>query len=427
MMKQRLDILIKGAAELLTLNSGLKGPRSGDQIGELGLIHQGAVGIKGDRIVCVGTTDQLLRETEVDERTRVIDASGKVVTPGLVDPHTHLCFAGTREDEFEERIKGATYQEIEARGGGIRATVQRVRQATKEELIQLALPRLERMLNYGTTTAEVKSGYGLNLNDELKILEAIKELNHSQPIELIPTFLGAHQVPEEYRERRGDYIELLTKEVIPQVAERRLAEFCDVFCEEAAFNREESEKILLTGKRFGLRPKIHADELSPYGGAELAAEVGAISADHLVYTSPQGMKRMKETGVSAVLLPGTSYFLNSPRYAPAREMIQEEVPIALATDLNPGSCMTESMPLIINLACLKLKLTAAEAIVAATINAAWAIGRGENIGSLEKGKLADVIIWGFPHYRILPYHFGVNLVEMVIKAGRVVVERRGRS
>jgi len=426
-MKQRLDILIKGAEELLTLNSGLKGPRSGDQMGELGLIHQGTVGIKGDRIVCVGTTDQVLRETEVDERTRVIEATGKVVTPGLVDPHTHLCFAGTREDEFEERIKGATYQEIEARGGGIRATVQRVRQATKEELMQLALPRLERMLNYGTTTAEVKSGYGLNLNDELKILEAIRELNRLQPIELVPTFLGAHQVPEEYRERRDDYIELLTKEAIPQVAERRLAEFCDVFCEEGAFEREESEKILLSGKRFGLRPKIHADELSPYGGAELAAEVGAISADHLVHTSTRGIRRMAEAGVIAVLLPGTSYFLNSPRYAPAREMIQEGVPVALATDFNPGSCMTESMPLIINLACLKLRLTAAEAIVAATINGAWAIGRGENIGSLEKGKLADVVIWDFPHYRILPYHFGVNLVEVVIKAGKVVAERGAKG
>ncbi len=426
-MKEKLDILIKDAEELLTLNSGMSGPRIEHQMEELGLISKGTVGIKGGKIISVGTTDQVLKETEVDERTKVIDASRKVVTPGLVDPHTHLVFAGTRENEFEERIKGKTYEEIETRGGGIRATVGKVRQSTKEELVQLALPRLKRMLNYGTTTAEVKSGYGLNLNDELKILEVIRDLNQLQPIELVPTFLGAHQVPEEYRGRRGEYIRLLTKKVIPQVAERGLAEFCDVFCEAAAFNKEESKEILSTGKRFGLTPKIHADELSPYGGAELAAEVEAISADHLVYTSLRGTKRMKEAGVIAVLLPGTSFFLNSQRYAPAREMIQEGVPIALATDFNPGSCMTESMPLILNLACLKLKLTAAEAIVASTINGAYAIGRGEKVGSLEKGKHADIVIWGFPHYRILPYHFGVNLAKTVIKAGKVVVERGAKG
>jgi len=422
-MKQRLDILIKNAEELLTLDSGLSGPRTGSQMGELGLIKKGAVGIKGGEIVAVGATAQVLKETEIDERTKIIDASGNVVTPGLVDPHTHLVFAGTREDEFEERIRGKSYQEIEARGGGIRATVEKVRQSTREELVQLALTRLERMLRYGTTTAEVKSGYGLNLNDELKILATIRELSRLQPIELIPTFLGAHQIPNEFRERRTDYIELLTKEIIPRAAKERLAKFCDVFCEEGAFTLEESKGILLTGKRFGLTPKIHADELSPYGGAELAAEVGAISSDHLVYTSLDGVRRMGETGVIAVLLPGTSFFLNSERYAPARMMIQEGVPVALATDFNPGSCMTESMPLIINLACLKLRLTPAEAIVAATINAAYAIGRGGEIGSLEKGRLADIVIWGFPSYRVLPYHFGVNLAETVIKAGEIVVEK----
>ena len=422
-MKGKLDILIKNAEELLTLDSTLSGPRRGKQMGELGIIQRGALGIKDEKIVSVGTIDQILKETEINEKTEIIDASGKVVTPGLVDPHTHLVFAGTREDEFEERISGKTYQEIEARGGGIRATVKKVRQSTKEELVELALTRLERMLKQGTTTVEVKSGYGLNLNDEFKILEAVRDLNHIQPVELIPTFLGAHQIPDEFKEERTDYIELLIEEMIPQVAERRLAEFCDVFCEDGAFTDEESKEILSTGKKAGLIPKIHADELSPYGGAELAAQVGAISADHLVYASLEGIRKMRESGVIAVLLPGTSFFLNSERYAPARKMIQEGLPVALATDFNPGSCMTESMPLIINLACLKMGLTPAEAIVAATINAAYAIGREEKIGSFQRGKIADVVIWDFPRYRILPYHFGVTLAETVIKKGKVLIER----
>jgi imidazolonepropionase len=343
--------------------------------------------------------------------------------PGLIDSHTHLVFAGSREHEFEQRIRGVSYLEIAERGGGILSTVEATRKATFDELFSLAKKRLDRMLSNGVTTIEAKSGYGLSLRDELKILKATKALNGVHPIDIISTFLGAHTVPKEYRDNRDRYLNLLLEEMIPKVVQEGLVEFCDVFCEEKAFNLEESRKILETGKQYGLKPKIHADQLSSGGGAELAAEVGAFSADHLEYISRVGIERMAEKGVTAVLLPGASFFLSMKRLPPAREMIEKGVAVALATDLNPGSSMTESLPLMMTMGCTMFGMTPGEVIQAATIHAAKSMGRENEIGSLDIGKQADILILDIPNYRYLPYHFGVNHVEAVIKKGRIVFRK----
>jgi imidazolonepropionase len=307
--------------------------------------------------------------------------------------------------------------------GGILSTVEATRKASFDELLLLGKKRLDRMLSKGITTLEAKSGYGLSLQDELKILKVMKALQENHPIEIVPTFLGAHTVPREFRDARTRYIDLLTKEMIPKVAQERLAEFCDVFCEEKAFTVEESKKILETGKQYGLKPKIHADQLSPGGGAELAAEVGAFSADHLEYVSQEGIKKMAEKGVTAVLLPGASFFLSMKKYPPARDMIEQGVPVSLATDLNPGSSMTESLPLMMTMGCTMFKMTPKEVIQATTVHAARSIGREKEIGSLEVGKQADILLLDIPNYRYLPYHFGVDHVEKVIKKGKVVYTR----
>lgn len=387
---------------------------------DLGSVIDGAVAAVKGQVVAVGTTAEVEATVSSGPETKIIDARGKVVMPGFVDPHTHPVFAGTREDEFELRIKGASYQEIAASGGGIRASVRSLRQASEKELREQARPRLDRMLSFGTTTAEAKSGYGLNLAAELKSLEAIADLNREHPLDLIPTFLGAHEFPDEFRKNRGEYIRQICEEMLPQVVQRRLAEFCDIFCEQGVFEVQESRQILTEAKRAGLKLKLHADELAASGGSFLAAEMGAVSADHLVFVDDAGIKAMVEAGVIPVLLPGTTFSLGLDRYAPARKMIEAGLPVALATDLNPGSCMTESMPMIITLACLQMKMTPAEAITAATINAAHAVDRGNILGSLETGKRADLVVWDMPNYQILPYHFGVNLVDTVVKSGRVV-------
>ncbi len=386
----------------------------------LGIIEDGVVAIKDDKIVAVGKTDDCLAKVEINENTEIIDAKNRVVSPGFVDPHTHPVFASTREEEFELRIKGKSYQEISQAGGGIKSSVRNLRKCSKEELIKLALPRLDRFLSYGTTTIEAKSGYGLSLEDEIKSLEVIKELNAIHPVDLIPTFLGAHHVPDEYKNKRGEYINLLTNKIIPEVAERKLALFCDVFCEKGVFDLEESERILETAKRYGLKPRLHADQLSAFGGAELAAKVKAISADHLERISDQGIKEMKEAGVIAILLPGATFGLALREYAPARKMIDSGLPVALATDFNPGSSMSESMPMILSLSCLMRRMTPAEAITASTTNSAYAVDKGDMIGSLEPGKKADLIIWEVENYKAIPYHYGVNLVHQVIKDGKVV-------
>ncbi len=412
-----VDLVIKNAQELVTLSPSLK-EESG-----LGIIRHGAVAIKKGRIFWIGRTEELSREFSLNRDGREIDATGKVVMPGLIDAHTHLIFAGSREDEFELRIQGLSYQEIAGRGGGILSTVEATRKASFDELFFLGKKRLDRMLSKGVTTLEAKSGYGLSLQDELKILKVMKALQESHPIDIISTFLGAHALPREHREDRANYMGLLTEQMIPQVARERLAEFCDVFCEEKAFTVEESKKILETGKRYGLKPKIHADQLSQGGGAELAAEVNAYSADHLEYVSQEGIKKMAEKGVTAVLLPGASFFLSMKKYPPAREMIEQGVSVSLATDLNPGSSMTESLPMIMTMGCTMYKLLPKEVIQATTIHAARSMGREKEIGSLEVGKEADILLLDIPNYRYLPYHVGVDHVESVVKKGKIVYHR----
>ena len=412
-----LDFIIKNAEELLTLSTSLN-EESG-----WGIIHHGAVGISKGRIFWVGKTEEISETFALSPDGREIDGTGKVVMPGLVDSHTHLIFAGSRENEFEQRIQGLSYQEIAGRGGGILSTVVATRQASFDELLALGRRRLDRMLSKGVTTVEAKSGYGLSLRDEMKILKVMKALQESHPIDIVSTFLGAHTVPKEFRQERARYVDLLTEEMIPQVAQERLAEFCDVFCEEKAFTLEESKKILETGKRYGLKPKIHADQLSSGGGAELAAEVNAYSADHLEYASPEGIQKMAEKGVTAVLLPGASFFLSMKKYPPAKDMIGQGVAVALATDLNPGSSMTESLPMMMTMGCTMYKLLPQEVIQATTIHAARSMGREKEIGCLEPGKQADLLVLDIPNYRYLPYHFGVDHVETVIKKGRIVYRR----
>lgn len=417
----QIDLVIKNAGELLTLSSSFK-EESG-----LGMIQHGAVAIRKGRIFWVGKTKELSEKFSLSRDGREIDATGKVVMPGLIDAHTHLIFAGSRENEFEQRIQGLSYQEIAERGGGILSTVEATREASFDELLSLGKKRLDRMLSKGVTTLEAKSGYGLSLQDELKILKVMKALQESHAIDIVPTFLGAHTFPKEFREDRAGYMNLLIGEMIPKVAQERLAEFCDVFCEEKAFTLEESKKILETGKRYGLKPKIHADQLSPGGGAELAAEVNAFSADHLEYVSHEGIKKMAENGVTAVLLPGASFFLSMKKYPPARDMIEQGVAVSLATDLNPGSSMTESLPLMMTMGCTMYKMVPKEVIQAVTVHAARSMGREKEIGSLEVGKQADLLLLDIPNYRYLPYHIGVEHVEVVVKKGRIIYQMEPRA
>jgi imidazolonepropionase len=413
-----VDLIIKNAEELLTLS-----PSSNEASG-LGIIRHGALGISKGRIVWAGKTEEISEKFALTRDGREIDGTRKVVMPGLIDAHTHLIFAGSRENEFEQRIQGLSYQEIAGRGGGIVSTVAATRQASFDELLSLGRRRLDRMLSKGVTTVEAKSGYGLSLRDEMKILKVMQALQESHPIDIVPTFLGAHTVPKEFSPERTRYVDLLTEEMIPQVAQEKLAEFCDVFCEEKAFTLGESKRILETGKRYGLKPKIHADQLSSGGGAELAAEVHAYSADHLEYASPEGIRKMAEKGVTAVLLPGASFFLSMKKYPPARDMIEQGVAVALATDLNPGSSMTECLPMMMTMGCTMYKLLPKEVIQATTIHAARSMGREKEMGSLESGKQADVLVLDIPNYRYLPYHFGVDHVEYVIKRGKIVYHRQ---
>lgn len=412
------SLIIKNAWELLTLSPSVK-----DESG-LGIIRDGAIVVKEGNIIWIGRTGEAPEGLISGNNGQIIDATRKVVMPGFIDSHTHLVFGGSRENEFEQRIQGLTYLEIADRGGGILSTVEATRKASFEELFSLGKKRLDRFLVKGVTTIEAKSGYGLTIGDELKILQVMKALQKDHPVDIVPTFLGAHTVPKEFKNERRRYIDLVTREMIPEVAREGLAEFCDVFCEEKAFSLEESREILETGKMYGLKPKIHADQLSPGGGAELAAEVGAYSADHLEYVSPKGIERMAGKGVVAVLLPGAAFFLSMKQYPPAREMIEKGVRVALSTDLNPGSSMTESLPLMMTMGCLFFKMTPAEVIRAVTVNAARSMGKESEIGSLEPGKKADLILLDIPNYKYFPYHFGVDHVETVAKGGKVVYRRQ---
>lgn len=418
-MKAPAELLVVHADQLITLQGPNEAPRTGGTLGEIGLIPGGAVAASDGVVVSVGSTEQVLDETTLAPGGVRMDARGRVVLPGFVDAHTHLIHAGTRLDEFEQRLAGATYQEIAARGGGILSTMRATRAAPEEALIALGRARLDRMLRLGTTTIEAKSGYGLTTEDELKCLRAAHRLGAAHDVDVVPTFLGAHVVPPEFAGDPDGYVARVVEEMLPAVAEEDLAEFCDVFCEAGAFTVEQSRAVLEAGAELGLSPKIHADELSDLGGALLAAEVGATSADHLEYAAEPGLRAMAEAGTVAVLLPTTALFLGLP-YARARRMVDLGVAVALATDFNPGTSPTYAMPMAVALACVGMRLRPGEAIAAATINAAHAIGMAEEVGSLEPGKAADLLILDVADFRELAVAFGTNPVAAVVKRGRLV-------
>ncbi len=417
----RVDLFVHHAAQLVTVASPGQ-PKRGPAMRDLGLVEDGAIAVKDGRIILVGQTAELRSQVTADVE---LDASGKVILPGFVDAHTHVVFAGDRAGEFEQRIAGATYLEIMAAGGGIMSTVRATRAATLEQLVAESRARLDRMLAHGTTTAEAKTGYGLTVQDELKLLAAISELDRTHPIDLVPTFLGAHAIPTEYADRPDAYVDLVIEDMLPaiksQIPNPKSQMFVDVFCDQGAFTLEQSRRILMRAHELGFGLKIHADEFAHLGGTALAVELGATSADHLAATPEEDMARLAESNTIPVLLPGTTFGLGSSHYANARQMIDRfNLPLALATDLNPGTCWCESMLFILALACRHLRLTPAEAIVAATLNAAYAVGRGEQAGSLEAGKQADFIVCDVPDYRHLAYRFGGNPVQTAVKNGQIV-------
>jgi imidazolonepropionase len=418
MILPTVSLVVKNASQLVTLHDPRKiGPKNGREMSDLNIIKNGAVAVNGNRIVAVGESGKILKQVKPGKRAKVIDAGRRVVTPGLVDPHTHPVFAGHRAAEFEMRLAGKSYMEIARDGGGIISTVMAVRKASKNALKENGRRILDRMLSFGTTTVEAKSGYGLSTADEIKQLVAIRELNDEHQVDIIPTFLGAHEIPPEYRRNPDEYVALICTEMIPKVVARKLAVFCDVFCEKGVFSTKQTRVIRQTAQAFGLKLKIHAEQMSNTGGAELAAEFGAVSADHLVFVGEEGIHLMHKAGVIPVLLPGTTFFLGLDRVAPARAMIEKGLPVALATDCNPGSSMTESMPMIMTIACITYKLSPAESLCAATLNAAFAIDKANEVGSLAPGKFADFVIWDAEDYREIPYHFGGNLTSSVYKKG----------
>ncbi|MCF7912981.1 MAG: imidazolonepropionase [Candidatus Cloacimonetes bacterium] len=410
---KKADLIIRNCGELLTLR-GANQARTGAEMNELGIIKNASIVINAGIITDIGKDKDIIPAYHCD---RSIDAESRIVMPGFVDPHTHPVFYATRENEFEMRIAGKSYVEISLSGGGIRSSINSVREADEEELYQLSRQRITKMIPCGTTTLEAKSGYGLSTASELKMLRVINRLQEDLPLDIIPTFMGAHEFPLEYKADHEGYIDLLINEMIPQVAQSNLAEYFDIFTEEHVFNIEQSRRVLQAAKDNGFKLRMHADEIKPIGGAELAAEMQAVSADHLGACSDAGIKAMQQKGVIATLLPGTIFSLGMKSYARARDMIDAGVAVALATDYNPGSCNCDSMQFIITLACLQMKMTVAEAICASTINAAAALQKADKIGSLEKGKQADIIILDMPSYKFLPYHFGSNNVSMVIKKG----------
>ncbi len=413
------SIIIIHANEVVTV-SGFKA-KKGKEMSNLDIITDGAVVIEDGIIKMVGKTEEILDNVDAD-KYEVINAKGKAVLPGFVDPHTHFVFGGYRAEEFSWRLKGVSYMEIMNRGGGILSTVKATREATKDELIKESINRLNSMLSFGVTTVEGKSGYGLDHDTELKQLEVMLDLDKQHPIDIVNTFLGAHAVPPEFKGKEDKFIDYIIDQVLPEVSNRKLAEFCDVFCEEGVFSVEQSRRLLTKAKEMGLKLKLHADEIVPLGGTELAAELYAKSADHLLHASDQGIKQMAENNVVATLLPGTAFSLKEA-YARARFMIDANCAVALATDLNPGSCFSNSIPLIFSLATLYMGMTPEEAVTALTLNGAASIDRADTIGSIDVGKKGDIIILEFPSYQFISYHFGVNIVEKVIKDGRVVVDK----
>ncbi|MFC0189735.1 imidazolonepropionase [Fictibacillus aquaticus] len=412
-----LDILIHSCQVIAPQSS--RGPLKGEEMAELHVIENGAVGIKDGKIAFVGTAEEAAGLQAAEK----IDASGKLLSPGLVDPHTHLVFGGSREHEMALKQQGVPYLDILAQGGGIHSTVRSTKQASHEDLYEKGFFHLNRCLSYGVTTMEVKSGYGLDRETELKQLETAVKLNENHPIDIVSTFLGAHAIPEEYRGRPEAFLEeMLT--LLPEIKQRNLAEFVDIFCETGVFTVEQSKRYLEKAKAYGFGVKIHADEIDPLGGTEMACEIGAVSADHLVGASEEGVRMLGETDTIAVLLPGTTFYLNKDSFAPARSIIESGGAVALSTDFNPGSSPTENIQFIMTLAALKLKLKPEEIWNAVTVNAAHAIGRGETAGSLEIGRDADLVLWDAPNYHYIPYHYGVNHVNTVWKKGKKAAERK---
>lgn len=410
-----MSMLITNIGELCTVRSPLPGPRRGGALADVGIVRDAAVAIAGGRIVWIGPA----AEASPAPGATVIDAAGCTVTPGLIDPHTHLVFGGSREAEFVQRLQGASYADILAAGGGIHHSVTHTREASEDELVRLGRQRLKRMLANGTTTLEAKSGYGLELATELKQLRAIARLNAEGPQEIVATFMGAHAVPKGVD--ADAFTDQVVAEMIPAVAAAGLATYVDVFCEKGVFSPAQTERIFAAAQAAGFGLRLHADELSDLGGGALAARMGAASADHLLMTGDDSIAALAASGTVAVMLPGTPFFLQMAERAPARRMIEASVALAIGTDFNPGSCFSESMPMMMTLACLHLGLTPSEALCAATINAAHAIGRADTIGSLEVGKQADLVIWDVPNHHHLAYHFGVQLTRSVIKRGEVVL------
>jgi imidazolonepropionase len=409
-----MNLLIKNIKQLVTVHANGMPVKSGKDMHDLGIIEHATVLIQNGLFRWIGPSAEF--DQTVDEHIDILDASELVGLPGFVDSHTHLLFAGSRENEFAMRIEGKSYQEIAHAGGGILSTVHATRISTKKELKRFARRHLDTMLTEGTTTVEIKSGYGLTEKDEIKLLDAINDLSEECLMDIVPTFLGAHAVPPEFNDNSDAYIDLICTRMLPYIAQRKLAIFCDVFCEEGYFSVEQCRRIFEAAKPLGIRNKIHADQLTQTGASILAAEVGAVSADHLEQIDDAGIAALKQSGTIATVLPGVSFFLNQ-NYPPARKIIDAGVPLAIASNFNPGSCMSYSMPMMMTIACTHMAMTPEEALTASTLNGAAALGLSEKLGSIEVGKQADIVLYDIPGYRYLAYHFGTNHVAKVVKHG----------
>jgi imidazolonepropionase len=412
-----MNLALINIKQLVTVPSNGERAKRGAAMRDLGVIENAAVFIQDDLIEWVGRMEEM--PMSILKETDVVDCIHSVVMPGFVDAHTHLVFAGSRENEFAMRSEGLTYEQIAEQGGGIVNTVESVRNTSKKDLKKQARHYLARLMRHGTTTVEIKSGYGLSMNDEIKLLEAIKELQSEEVIGIVSTFLGAHAFPPEYKGHEDGYIAEICNRMLPYIAERKLAEFCDVFCDKGYFSAPTAERILRQAKDLGLTPKIHAEELASSGGTKVAVALEAASADHLENISAEDIRAIAQSDVVGVLLPGVSFFLNHG-YAPARALIDAGAAVAIASDFNPGSCMSYSMPTMMTIACTQMRMTPEEAITASTLNAAAAINRSHEVGSIEVNKKADIVILNIPNYRFLPYHFGENHVDKVIKNGVVL-------
>jgi imidazolonepropionase len=410
-----MNLIITNISQLVTVDAGGHPSKTGSAMNSLGVVERASIEIRDGIIVRIAGAGEI----EPTDDIEVLDARDRVALPGFVDSHTHAVFAGSRENEFAQRAEGRTYQEIAAGGGGILSTMNSTRLATKKELLRSGNRRLNEMMKHGTTTAEIKSGYGLTPEAETKMLDVICELRRDHFMTVVPTFLGAHALPPEFSENKSGYVSLICDYMIPHIAERKLAEFCDVFCEANYFTREDAETILRAAKEKGLRAKLHADQLTSNGGAELAVRMNAVSADHCEMISVEGIAALAGSSTVATVLPGSSFFLNHA-YAPARAMIDAGCAVAIGTDFNPGSCMSYSMQMMMTIACTHMRMTPEEAITAATLNGAAALGLSAEYGSIEVGKRADVVLYDVPNYRFIPYHFGLNHVWKVVKNGTVL-------